>query len=82
LAIEAHFPALEPFWNSGYGLVLQSIDADTCARLQRRLRQDHIPCLSVHDSFIVPRSAHDRTIALMEEEFDRACFRLRRQRMN
>jgi hypothetical protein len=53
------FPALEPFWNSGYGLTLQYLDADICMRVQRRLRDNNTPCLSIHDSFIVPRTAHD-----------------------
>jgi hypothetical protein len=71
------FPPLDPFWTSGYGLTLQNIEANICMRLQRRLREKNIPCLSIHDSFIVPRTAHDHTVAVMEEEFDRACRRLR-----
>ena len=74
--VEKRYPGLSPFWNTGYGLRLQNIDADVCARLQARLRADGIPCLSVHDSFIVPRSVHDRTLAVMDEEFARACARL------
>jgi hypothetical protein len=34
-ALNARYPALAPYWNSGYGLVLQGIDADICRRLQR-----------------------------------------------
>jgi hypothetical protein len=72
------FPALEPFWTTGYGLTLQNIDADVCMRLQRRLRDKNIPCLSIHDSFIVPQSVRNHTVAVMEEEFDSACRQLRR----
>jgi hypothetical protein len=48
--------------------------------LQRRLREARIPCLGIHDSFIVPRSAERYTQALMDEEFDRACSQLRSRR--
>jgi hypothetical protein len=75
-AIQRRFPALDPFWNTGYGLTLQRIDADICERLQRRLRHHGVPVLSVHDSFVVPQSALELTIGTMNEEFDRACDRL------
>ena len=75
--IQKRFPALDPFWNTGYGLTLQRIDADICARLQRKLREHGVPALSVHDSFVVPQSAREFTIGAMHEEFDRACHRLR-----
>ena len=71
--VESRFPALKPYWNSGYGVVLQNIDADICARLQQRLRNDGVPVLSIHDSYIAPQSAQDLTVAAMDEEFDRAC---------
>ena len=76
--VRGRFPALEPFWNSGYGITLQNVDATICMRLQRRLRDEGVPCLSVHDSYVVPRSTHERTIAMMDEEFDRACWQLRK----
>ena len=50
----AGFPALALFWNTGHGLILQSVDAEVCRHVQRRLRHDGIPCLSIHDSFVVP----------------------------
>jgi len=76
-AIQRRFPALDPFWNAGYGLTLQRIDAEICERVQRRLRGRSVPALSVHDSFVVPQSAREFTIGAMYEEFDRACDRLR-----
>ena len=78
-AIQRRFPALDPFWNTGYGLTLQRIDADICERLQRRLRHHGAPVLSVHDSFVVPQSSREVTIGTMNEEFDRACDRLRKK---
>ena len=76
-SVQRRFPALDPFWNTGYGLTLQRIDSDICERLQRRLRNRGVPALSVHDSFVVPQSAGEFTIAAMNEEFDRACRQLR-----
>ena len=79
-AVRSRFPALEPYWNTGFGLVLQNIDAAVCARVQQRLRNDGVPVLSIHDSYIAPQSAHDLTVAAMEEEFDRACRQLHARR--
>ena len=76
--VRDRFPALDPFWNTGYGLVLQNIDAAICARLQRKLRDRGVPALSIHDSFIVPQSARGLTVGVMEEEFDKACYQFRR----
>lgn len=53
-ALDSAYPRLRPFWNSGIGLCLQNIDAQICTGVQRRLRAAGIPCLSVHDSFVVP----------------------------
>src|SRR5262245_44684819 len=60
--IEGRYPALGAYWNTGYGMILQNVDAGICARVQQRLRDDGVPLLSIHDSFIVSRSARDRTI--------------------
>lgn len=76
-AVEAHFPALAPYWSTGVGLRLQNLDADICARVQRKLRQRGIPCLSVHDSFVAPASEGLALQVVMDEAFDDACERLR-----
>jgi hypothetical protein len=77
--IQKRFPGLDPFWNTGFGLTLQRIDADICARLQRKLRDRGIPALSIHDSFVVPQSSRDFTVAEMHTEFDRACREVRKK---
>jgi hypothetical protein len=76
-AVKARFPALARFWNTGYGLKLQNIDASICMKVQRRLREHGIACLSVHDSFIVPARDSSQLRDLMGEEFANACRRLR-----
>ena len=47
---------------------------------QHTLRQQGVPCLSIHDSFIVPQSAGALTEAAMNEEFQCACQQLRAKR--
>ena len=64
LAVQEAYPALRNFWNSGFGLVLQNLDATICMNVQRRLRRAVMPCLSIHDSFIVQRSRAD-TVAVI-----------------
>jgi hypothetical protein len=70
--IQRVFPALRPFWNTGFGLALQNADSEVCKRVQQRLRSTNVPCLSVHDSFIVPQRAHVCALEVINEEFDRA----------
>jgi hypothetical protein len=56
---------------------LREIDASICMKVQRRLREHGIACLSVHDSFIVPAKDSSQVRDLMGEEFANACRRLR-----
>jgi hypothetical protein len=77
--IRASFPALTPYWHTGIGRRLQNVDAEICARVQRSLRRRGIPCLSVHDSFVVPRCTQAELLATMATEFGRACDHLQRR---
>ena len=56
----------------GFGLQLQNVDAAICTWILRRLRRAAIPCLSIHDSFIVPQGCRDSLLVVMQEGFDRA----------
>jgi hypothetical protein len=67
-SVSEAYPALDRYWNSGIGLRLQRLDGDMCGRVQRRLRHDNIPVLSVHDSFIVPRQHTEQLRKVMEDE--------------
>ena len=67
--IQNSFPDLSTSWFTGIGRRLQNIDSDICARVQRHLRQRSIPCLSVHDSFIVPESHQLLLREVMDREF-------------
>jgi hypothetical protein len=77
--IRASFPALAPYWHTGIGLRLQNVDAEICARVQRSLRRRGIPCLSIHDSFVVPRQAQTDLLDTMAVELKRACEHLQRR---
>lgn len=68
-AVQAHFPTLAPLWCSGMGLRLQRVDSDLCAQVQREMRAQGIPVLSVHDSFITPRAAEQELRAAMQKAF-------------
>jgi len=68
-AVQAHFPALAPLWCSGIGLRLQRVDSDLCGQVQREMRAQGIPVLSVHDSFIAPRAAEQELRAAMQKAF-------------
>jgi hypothetical protein len=76
-AIREGFPRLRMFWNSAVGLNLQNVDADICARILRHLRWRGIPCLSVHDSFVVPEASRGILADTMARIFDEACQSLR-----
>lgn len=71
LSVMAAHPALDRYWNTAIGRRLQRLDGDLCARIQRRLRRSGIPCLSIHDSFIVPVQHRDHLAELMSNELDR-----------
>ena len=79
MAIQTAFPNFAASWFTGIGRRLQNIDSDICARVQRGLRHAGIPCLSVHDSFIVPASNHEELRSTMDDEFIRSQSKLIRQ---
>jgi hypothetical protein len=71
------FSHLAPSLLSGVGPRLQNIDAGICARVQQRLRAKDIPCLSVHDSFLVQAQHHKQLEAIMQLEFEAESEELR-----
>jgi len=50
---EAH-PLFEEYICSGYGLKLQNKDSNMAAAILNHFTNEDIPCLCIHDSFIVP----------------------------
>lgn len=56
---------------------LLNCDASICTRIQCRFRKAGVPILSVHDSFIVPKSREAELFEIMEFEINAACQNLR-----
>jgi hypothetical protein len=67
--VQRHFAVLEPIWCSGIGLRLQRTDSDMCAVIQRRLRAQGLPVLSIHDSFISWARVEPQLRIAMQEAF-------------
>ena len=62
-----HHPIRE-YFGSGIGRELQRIDSDIAERIMVRLMEHDIPCLPVHDSFIVPASDREILRSAMTQE--------------
>ncbi|MBO9714995.1 MAG: hypothetical protein J7495_18940 [Sphingomonas sp.] len=69
--VEAAFAAIRPWLRTGRGMELQFIDSEIADGVIEALTVEGIPCLPVHDSFIVPRSAEVRLGRLMYEVYRR-----------
>lgn len=61
---EAHSPVREQFFQE-WGLRLQRTDSDIVEKVMLHFVGRRIPCLSLHDSFIVPRQHKRALIAVM-----------------
>ncbi|MBV5343104.1 hypothetical protein JZU68_05665, partial [bacterium] len=55
--------------NSGAGLKLQNLDSQITEAILMRMTDKGIPCLPVHDSYIVPQQYEDRLRDVMMEEY-------------
>src|SRR5262249_25979833 len=69
-AIEAKHSAIAHAFNSGAGLRLMRLDSEITERIELRLLKHGIVALPVHDSYVVPARADERTRAGMAEAFD------------
>ena len=67
--VESEFPFSAKFWCCRYGLRLLYIDAEICGEVLRVLKGLDIPCLPVHDSFIVPDRYREVLAEVMENAF-------------
>lgn len=64
---ERHRP-IKNYFASGVGRKLQRKDSDIAERIILRLRGRNVPCLPVHDSFIVPASSREALQEAMIQE--------------
>ena len=67
---EAHKP-IAHYLCSGIGRQLQNKDSHIAAAILNRLTRDGIPCLPVHDSFIVEAENKDTLYQIMIEEYEK-----------
>ncbi len=54
LILEAHSP-IKSYFHSGIGIKIQRLDSDIAERILLEFKEQGIPCLCIHDSFIVPK---------------------------
>ena len=68
-AFERHHKAIAPFLYQGLGVWMQCVDSEIAEQVLLRLARAGIPCLCVHDSFVVPASHQEFLKKVMEEEY-------------
>ncbi|MAE50206.1 MAG: hypothetical protein CMH27_00170 [Micavibrio sp.] len=56
-------------WNTGYGLTLQYIDSQIAEEIMLHFVKQKVPCLPIHDSFIVPKSYENELRGMMERVY-------------
>ncbi|RZK86815.1 MAG: hypothetical protein EOO66_21315, partial [Methylobacterium sp.] len=66
-AILRHNATISHFFGSDAGVHLMGIDSRMCLKVLKGCRRAGIPCLPVHDSFIVPRQHKGTVQGIMEE---------------
>lgn len=68
-AIKERHPRIARFLTSGEGIMLQREDSDIAIEIINQHTKMHVPILSVHDSFIVPKSFSQFTIDIMNQAY-------------
>lgn len=66
---QKHEPIKAYFYNPGFGMTLQNTDAWLAERVLKRLTEDGVVCLPIHDSFIVSEQHKERLREAMDECF-------------
>jgi hypothetical protein len=61
--------AIKEHFNSGIGIKLQSIDSKIAAYVLNHFTEDGIPCLCVHDSFLVEEQYRYQLEYVMQEAY-------------
>ncbi|MGO7727943.1 hypothetical protein [Rhizobium leguminosarum] len=71
-AMKAKHHEVREFFHSGCGLRLQNLDAKMAEYVLRAMTvRKRIPCLPIHDSFIVPATATTTLIRTMKEAYEK-----------
>lgn len=66
--MEAHAP-IKRYFKSGYGVKLMKMDSDIAEKVMLHFADEGIPCLSVHDSFIVHHGYESELAQVMRRAF-------------
>jgi hypothetical protein len=61
--------AIKEHFNSGVGIKLQFLDSNIAAYVLNHFTKDGIPCLCVHDSFLVEEQYRYRLESLMQDAY-------------
>ena len=69
-AVKDMHTAISDCFNSDVSLKLQYLDSSLALSVMKRCLDEDIVCLPVHDSFIVPKSYHDRLREIMLSEYE------------
>ncbi len=67
--VRAKHPGIAGYINSGAGRSLQYLDSRITEAILMRMTDKGIPCLPVHDSYIVPRQFENELRAAMVDEY-------------
>jgi hypothetical protein len=63
-------PLLKQLYRSGTGLELQFVDSQIAEKVMLSLMERSIPCMPVHDSFLVPRHQVSELTSTMKSAFE------------
>ena len=64
-----HHPTIAKYLNDGTGLKLQNLDSRITEKILKTMTQNGIPCLPVHDSYVVPVDCMDFLFNVMSESY-------------
>ncbi|EKF59404.1 hypothetical protein QWE_11416 [Agrobacterium albertimagni AOL15] len=71
-AMKKRHRAVEEYFHSGLGLELQNLDANMAEYVMRVMTiQKGVPCLPIHDSFIVPKDQVNNLVRTMKAAYER-----------
>ena len=66
---EAHSAIKDCFYNPGFGMTLQNTDSWIAERVMKKLMEQGVVCLPVHDSFIVSKNHEEDLRCAMYDSF-------------
>ena len=74
VALERRHGRISAQFHNGAGLRLQRIDAEIALQVTTAMTRSGVPCLPIHDSFIVPKAAESKLSETMQAALETANF--------